>query len=139
LRNHNIAQQKALDKVRATEAAVQKLAQQVAKDGAAANELMRQREAAGMQALLARAAREKALAALKEKQQEEERKRREEAKVQQKLRQMGVCMAGFRWIKQSDGYRCAGGSHFASNAQLYDVIHAHLLLRVAQSARCAFL
>ncbi|KAJ8580691.1 hypothetical protein M405DRAFT_752959, partial [Rhizopogon salebrosus TDB-379] len=82
------------------------------------NELMRQREAARMQALLARAAREKALAALKEKQQEEERKRREEAKVQQKLRQMGVCMAGFRWIKQSDGYRCAGGSHFASNAQL---------------------
>jgi SOS response regulatory protein OraA/RecX len=118
LRERGIAKQKALDEVRAAEAAVRKLAQQVAKDDAAADELMHQREAARMRALRARAAREKALAALKKKQEEEERKRREEVKVQQKLRQMGVCMAGFGWIKQSDGYRCAGGFCFASNAQL---------------------
>jgi hypothetical protein len=58
------------------------------------------------------------LAALKQKQQEEERRKREEARVQQKLREMGVCVAGFRWIKQSQGYRCAGGTHFISNDQL---------------------
>ncbi|KAJ8582970.1 hypothetical protein M405DRAFT_829710, partial [Rhizopogon salebrosus TDB-379] len=40
------------------------------------------------------AVRKEALAALKEKQEEEETKRREEVKVQQKLRQMGICMAG---------------------------------------------
>ena len=47
----------------------------------------------------------------------EEQKRIEE-KAQQKLREMGVCIAGFRWIKQANGYRCAGGSHFISNAKL---------------------
>ena len=50
--------------------------------------------------------------------EEEERRRKEEARVQHKLREMGVCVAGFRWIKQSSGYRCAGGSHFISNAAL---------------------
>lgn len=34
-----------------------------------------------------------------------------EAQVQQKLIVMGVCFQGYRWIKQSNGYRCAGGSH----------------------------
>jgi len=60
----------------------------------------------------------KAQAALEAKRREEERKRKEEAKVQVKLRQMGVCVAGFQWIKMSGGYRCAGGSHFVSDAQL---------------------
>lgn len=41
-----------------------------------------------------------------------------EKKMQQKLRVMGVCSQGFRWIKQSAGYRCAGGSHFVANASL---------------------
>ncbi|KAF8321989.1 P-loop containing nucleoside triphosphate hydrolase protein [Cantharellus anzutake] len=41
-----------------------------------------------------------------------------ESKVQHKLRQMGVCVAGFRWIKQNGGYRCAGGSHWVSDSQL---------------------
>lgn len=57
---------------------------------------------------------------------EQERQRQEqllleqqrEAKAQQKLRQMGVCPVGFRWIKQAGGYRCAGGSHFIGNEQL---------------------
>ncbi|RXW16619.1 hypothetical protein EST38_g9234 [Candolleomyces aberdarensis] len=48
---------------------------------------------------------------------ENERKRKEEA-VQQKLRQMGVCVAGFQWISTGNGYRCAGGSHFVSSQQL---------------------
>ncbi|KAI9822767.1 MAG: hypothetical protein M1832_003000 [Thelocarpon impressellum] len=48
----------------------------------------------------------------------EERRRQVEAQTQAKLRSIGVCMAGFRWIPQAGGYRCAGGSHFVSNAQL---------------------
>jgi hypothetical protein len=44
--------------------------------------------------------------------------KRREAEAQKKLRQMGVCVAGFRWIKQQGGYRCAGGSHFVSDASL---------------------
>lgn len=50
--------------------------------------------------------------------EKQETARRVEAEVQSKLREMGVCVAGFRWIKQSGGYRCAGGSHFISNSQL---------------------
>ncbi|KAG2354583.1 P-loop containing nucleoside triphosphate hydrolase protein [Suillus spraguei] len=118
LRKYNIAQQNALNQLRAAEAAAQKLAHKKANDNAANEQLMRQREAARIRELEAKAAREKALTALKKKQQEEERRRREEARVQQKLREMGVCIAGFRWIKQSQGYRCAGGSHFISNDQL---------------------
>lgn len=118
LRQHGIAQQNALNELQAAEASARKLAQKVAKDNTAADELMRQREAARMRQLHAKAAQAKALAALREKQQEEERKKREEAKIQQKLREMGVCVAGFRWIKQSGGYRCSGGYHFISNAEL---------------------
>jgi len=118
LRKRNIAQQNALNELRAAEAAARKLAQKVAKDNSVNEELRRQREAARIRELEAKSAREKALAALREKQQEENRRKREEAKVQQKLRHMGVCVAGFRWIKQSGGYRCGGGSHCVSNAQL---------------------
>ncbi|KAF2017639.1 P-loop containing nucleoside triphosphate hydrolase protein [Aaosphaeria arxii CBS 175.79] len=46
---------------------------------------------------------------------ERERERKREMEVQEKLRMMGVCCQGFMWIKQSGGYRCAGGSHFMSN------------------------
>jgi len=47
-----------------------------------------------------------------------EEERREEAKVQQKIRHMGLCVAGFKWLKVSGGYMCAGGGHFLSNGQL---------------------
>ncbi|OJZ81129.1 hypothetical protein ASPFODRAFT_146329 [Aspergillus luchuensis CBS 106.47] len=47
----------------------------------------------------------------------EERKKKEE-EAQRKLREMGVCPVGYRWIPQASGYRCAGGSHFVTSAQL---------------------
>ena len=47
-----------------------------------------------------------------------EENRRQEEKKQQKLREMGVCPVGYRWIKSSNGYRCAGGSHWVSDADL---------------------
>lgn len=46
---------------------------------------------------------------------EEEDKRRKEAEAQKKLAEIGACPAGFTWIKQRGGYRCAGGSHFLSD------------------------
>jgi hypothetical protein len=50
--------------------------------------------------------------------EEAERKRRQEEVIQKKLKDLGVCPVGFRWINYGDGYRCGGGSHFMSNAQL---------------------
>ncbi|KAL6903161.1 P-loop containing nucleoside triphosphate hydrolase protein [Trichoderma evansii] len=49
---------------------------------------------------------------------EEEKRRKEEAQKRAKLSALGVCPAGYHWIKQADGYRCAGGSHWLSNEQL---------------------
>jgi hypothetical protein len=46
-----------------------------------------------------------------------EKKRQEEA-VMHKLKMMGKCCAGYHWIKEGGGYRCAGGSHFVSNIML---------------------
>ena len=70
-------------------------------------ELKRHREAARLREQQARAAREA------------ERKRYEaEVRAQTKLRQMGRCVAGFQWIKQHGGYRCAGGAHFVSDHEI---------------------
>ncbi|KAI0434472.1 P-loop containing nucleoside triphosphate hydrolase protein [Xylaria sp. FL1042] len=55
---------------------------------------------------------------LKKAQEEAEKKRRQEAMVQKKIRDMGVCPVGYRWINVGGGYRCAGGSHYLSNGQL---------------------
>jgi len=38
--------------------------------------------------------------------------------AQARIRQLGKCAQGYDWIKQADGYRCAGGAHFATNAEL---------------------
>lgn len=81
-------------------------------------ELKRLREQARLEEQLARRAREEALEKWQRACREEERRRQEEMTAQAKLRKMGVCCAGFRWIKQSSGYRCAGGSHFVSDEQL---------------------
>ncbi|KAF7519098.1 hypothetical protein PCG10_010340 [Penicillium crustosum] len=44
--------------------------------------------------------------------------RRKEQANQMKLKSMGVCVQGFQWIKNGGGYRCAGGAHWVSDAQL---------------------
>ncbi|PNP38328.1 hypothetical protein TGAMA5MH_09686 [Trichoderma gamsii] len=45
---------------------------------------------------------------------EEEKRREEEAKIREKIMALGRCPMGYHWIKQADGYRCAGGSHWLS-------------------------
>ena len=93
------------------------LAAQKAKDEDEANELKRLHEQARLERLAALRAKQEAEEAWRKAREEEERKRKE-AKVQAKLRDLGVCVAGFRWIKQAEGYRCGGGSHFIGNGQL---------------------
>ncbi|GJE92060.1 stage V sporulation protein K domain-containing protein [Phanerochaete sordida] len=41
-----------------------------------------------------------------------------EQRAQKKLKEMALCPQGFEWTKEGGGYRCKGGSHFVSNAQL---------------------
>lgn len=61
---------------------------------------------------------EEHLARIEQERKKKAEERRKEEAVQTKLRQMGLCPVGFRWIKQAGGYRCAGGTHWMSNAQL---------------------
>ena len=85
---------------------------------AEADEVKRQYEEARLQAQRTRIAREQALAELERAQKAAAEEKRKQAMVQTKLRKMGVCVQGFRWIKQQSGYRCAGGGHFVGNEQL---------------------
>jgi hypothetical protein len=62
--------------------------------------------------LMARIAQRDAEDNLRKAREEEGRRRKERARIQLKLREMDVCRAGFRWIKQSGGYQFAGGTHF---------------------------
>jgi hypothetical protein len=58
------------------------------------------------------------LAALQALRDAEELRQREQLAVQLALQSMGVCVAGFQWIKQPGGWRCAGGSHTISDSQV---------------------
>lgn len=82
------------------------------------DEEKRRHEEARLQHELERRKQEAELEVLRRKKQEAEERRRKEQEAQKKLRHMGVCVAGFRWIKQAGGYRCAGGMHYVSDAQL---------------------
>ncbi|RYP13854.1 hypothetical protein DL767_010543 [Monosporascus sp. MG133] len=55
---------------------------------------------------------------LRKAQEEAEKKRRQELAVQKKIREMGICPQGYRWIKEGGGYRCAGGFHYLNNSEL---------------------
>ncbi|KAI0067131.1 P-loop containing nucleoside triphosphate hydrolase protein [Artomyces pyxidatus] len=82
------------------------------------NEIKRRLEEQRLRELAARAERDRLIALQEERRRQEVEEKRREAQAQQKLRTMGVCVAGFQWIKQASGYRCAGGTHFVSDAQL---------------------
>jgi hypothetical protein len=58
------------------------------------------------------------LAEIERKRKELEEKLRRQAEEQAKLAKMGVCPVGYQWIRQTGGYRCAGGSHWVSDAQM---------------------
>ncbi|KAJ6515608.1 P-loop containing nucleoside triphosphate hydrolase protein [Mycena sanguinolenta] len=82
------------------------------------DEAKRRLEKIRIEECLAREERERRARELEAQRKAVEAERKKEAKAQAALRSMGVCVAGFQWIKQNGGYRCAGGSHFVSDAQL---------------------
>ncbi|KAF9470256.1 hypothetical protein BDN70DRAFT_734635 [Pholiota conissans] len=81
-------------------------------------ELLRQRELARLKAHAERVAREQAEAALLAKEKAERERRAQEERAQQKLRELGVCPAGFRWQNMGSYYLCGGGSHTVTTASL---------------------
>jgi hypothetical protein len=48
----------------------------------------------------------------------ERAKSEEEKRIQDKIKHMGKCPMDFEWIKEDGGYRCAGGSHYLTDAEL---------------------
>jgi len=89
-----------------------------AEEKARSLELMRRREGARIRALKEQENRERIQRALERQREIEKERQKKEQQAQAKLRKMGVCVAGYNWIKQSHGYRCAGGSHFVSDDAL---------------------
>ncbi|KAF2649460.1 P-loop containing nucleoside triphosphate hydrolase protein [Lophiostoma macrostomum CBS 122681] len=84
-----------------------KRAEQQAKD----DEEKRRLEAERIQAELERRRNEAILAEL-------DRLREQEKERQKRLRELGPCPMGYQWIKQTGGYRCAGGSHWLADGKL---------------------
>jgi hypothetical protein len=88
------------------------------KDQFVLQEAKRLREEARLRHEMERRAQEELLAELESQRKAGEEERRKEAKVQQQLRTLGICPAGFRWIKQNGGYRCSAGGHFVTDSEL---------------------
>ncbi len=95
-----------------------KLREIQAKNEAEALQLLRIREEARIREMEAKAERDRIRRELERRKKEEEESRKKEELAQSKLRQMGVCVAGFRWIKQAGGYRCAAGAHWVDDSLL---------------------
>ena len=67
------------------------------------------------------AVREREVAEIRRREAAAERLQAEARKrqvVQEKLRQLSPCPAGFQWTQMNGGWRCGGGSHFVSDAEL---------------------
>lgn len=88
------------------------------KDQSILQEAKRLREEARLQHEKERRAQDELFAELERQRKAVEEERRKEAKAQQKLKTIGICPAGFRWIKQNGGYRCSAGGHFVTDSQL---------------------
>lgn len=43
---------------------------------------------------------------------------RKQQAIQEKIRQICLCPAGFQWFKMSNGWRCGGGSHYVTDREL---------------------
>jgi hypothetical protein len=64
------------------------------------------------------AKREAELREIERKKQELQEKLRRETEERAKLKRSGRCPMGYQWIRQSGGYRCAGGSHWVPDSQM---------------------
>lgn len=84
----------------------------------AKEELKRQLEQKRLQLEVERRKQESIGREIENKRRAREEVHRKEQANQQKLRVMELCIQGYRWIKQTGGYRCAGGYHWVTNAEL---------------------
>lgn len=100
------------------EEAAERLRQIKAKNDAEALEFQRKREEARIREMKAKAERERILRELEMKKREEVERKKKEEIAQRKLRELGVCIMGFRWYRQAGGYRCSGGAHWVTDSQL---------------------
>ena len=89
-----------------------------AKNEAKALDLLRLREEARIREMEARAERERIHREWERRKKEEEERIKRDQIAQSKLREMGVCVQGFRWHKMAGGYRCGGGSHWVDDSRL---------------------
>lgn len=105
---------RAEEEARALRVALEERARQQAAD----DELKRRLEAQRLREIKARAELEKRRLELEARKQREMEERKREQQAQRKLRTMGICPAGFQWVKQSGGYRCTAGGHYVSDSQL---------------------
>ncbi|KAK4548613.1 hypothetical protein LTR36_009523 [Oleoguttula mirabilis] len=64
------------------------------------------------------AKRQRELDEIERKKKALEEKQKREAMEKEKLMKMGRCPVGYNWIRQSGGYRCAGGSHWVSDGDM---------------------
>lgn len=55
---------------------------------------------------------------IEEEQRRQEEERQKKEAIRQRLQQIRPCPMGFSWHKQGGGWRCGGGSHFVSDAEL---------------------
>lgn len=111
-------------------AAEQAAAAQAAEEARKAEEALRQQAEAArqvrLQQELMQQAEEQARIAEERRRAEQEaaarRLREEQARLeearQQRLREVGPCPVGFRYIKCHGGYQCEGGGHFVSDAEV---------------------
>ncbi|KAF2837532.1 P-loop containing nucleoside triphosphate hydrolase protein [Patellaria atrata CBS 101060] len=108
-------------KIDAEEAAAEAAAQTALKrafDERAIDEAKRRHEQERLKWLKIREVYEAEVEELKRRKEEEMRRREREERAQRRLRDLGICPAGFRWVKQAGGYRCSAGGHFVDDAAL---------------------
>ncbi|KNC53336.1 uncharacterized protein AMSG_08835 [Thecamonas trahens ATCC 50062] len=106
------AEQAEAERLAAELRAAEEAAAEAERQRAEAERLAQEEE---MRRLAAERARQEAIAAERRRALEAAQR---EALAQKRIRQAGVCCAGFRWNKIAGGYQCAGGSHYLSDGQL---------------------
>lgn len=84
----------------------------------AAAERQHEEDEAERQRLLEIERKKRELEEIERRRKELEYRKQQEAKAKAKLKRMGRCPAGYEWIRQAGGYRCAGGSHWMPNGAL---------------------
>ena len=113
-RREEAALREAAERARLEAEAARRAEEEAKRRKAAAEEQARLREQARLAQERAKAARD----AEERRVRELERERQKEAAIQSKIRRIGKCVQGFDWLKVPGGYRCSGGSHVITDAEV---------------------